>query len=176
MARDAEKKKLKIELYRERYRGNSVAKLYGVRIVRYKGKSAFGQREMIYENEGFTLENSVKWKWYFRYLAAKFQLETPRNAVEWYIYDYPHINENEVIKKWIMDDLRAAKSKLTQVENAIKKHEENKKDLFSASVDDVRYINTLTLLETRKQKVKELEEELRLFEESINEPTSPPIP
>jgi hypothetical protein len=165
MNRDGEILKLKIELYRDRYRANAVAKLYGVRIVRYKGKSPFGERTLIYEREGYSLEGIVKWKWFFRYLTAKYQLETPIQAVEYFTYDYPHVNENEIIRKWIINELTAAKSKLTQVESAIAKHEETKKDLFAATIDDPRYLNTLTLLEQRKEKVKELQAELAEFDQ-----------
>lgn len=126
-------------------------------IVRFEKTKDWGPKEVLYTNEGFTIEQGMKWKWYFRLLTAKKQIETPKRLVQLQIRTYVSLDKNKILYKVLKNKLIAAKGDLTKALNAIKKIEESN-TLFPTETD-----NYGTLIKYRDNKttlIKQIEKEL----------------
>lgn len=164
MTTEEEVLRLRVIEAREKISGTAAAAgfpiQHGVIIRRYRRELPGGESQCIYQNEGFSTQNFIRWKWYFRYLCAMEQTKTPRQAVEVHFYQYPHINPDSVRIKTLKGRLKSAKSKVTQFTIAIERAKSDWRQLFPIEETD-EYKRALTKLQEKKDAVANLELEIK---------------
>jgi hypothetical protein len=86
--------------------------------------------------DGFTLDQHVRWLWYFRYRAALLQVKHPKLCVEeaWGPYDPNPADQAEILNRRLI----ARKRKITEWKNKLRKAEETWNELFPIE-DDLFY-------------------------------------
>ena len=132
-----------------------------VRIVRFEKDKHWGPSKIIYENEGFRINNLMRWKWFFRYRQAIEQAKTPKQLVQLQLISYVPVNRDEVMIKVLKDRLSAAKSAVTKIQVQIEraKVDYQSKSLFSIE-SEPKYAAALKKLGEKIAKVEEIENEL----------------
>lgn len=77
--------------------------------------------KVLYFRNDMKMEFFNRWKWFFRYRAAKYQVQNPKKRIiyEYGSYDYI-LQEVEVYEK-VKNHYIAAKRKLTQAKNKLEK-------------------------------------------------------
>lgn len=68
--------------------------------------------EVVYYRNKITIDMSVKWRWYFEYLAALIKIKFPRNKVELFIGVQDLLQGKEYIEKKTNDLLSFKKGQL----------------------------------------------------------------
>lgn len=139
--------------------------MHGVIIRRYRLPFPSGDCECLYQNEGFSTEQFLKKKWYFRYRGAIEQIKTPRQAIEVFFYQYPHISPDRVLVKIYRDRLRAAKSKASQIQGAMTRARDAWRELFPIEETEDWKTAETKLLE-KQAMIVALEQEI----EKLNQP------
>ena len=132
-----------------------------VRIYRYESTKDWGDKELIYENNGFIVHRFMRWKWFFRYLQAKEQIKTPRQLVQIHTVSYVNPDRDKVLFKVLNNKLSAAKRDRTKIQFAIENGKKVKEStsLFSYE-DDPDYHKALEYLSNKQQLISDLEAEI----------------
>lgn len=133
---------------------NAYAYLYGYRIAVYKGNciSYPVLEELTYD--GFTLNQLSRWRWYFRYRAALFQIKYPKYFVEYASFKYDITPEKEI--EDLKNRLISRKRKLTNLKNKFKIIVDNWSEIFPIE-DDIRYKNTVKKLDEIEAEIIEMQ-------------------
>lgn len=141
-------------------------KRYGCKIILHKAKNESANRELLRYWNGFRFRTYMKWRWYFRYLVAKYQVQHPTYYVEWVEFGYDYVEPKEEARKRITNKIRSAKAKITQwtgkIEQFLEEYEKQQaKVLFPVPVSENKdYKATLKKLEQKKKDLATLEEQL----------------
>lgn len=92
---------------------------YNVCIVSYE-KFEGCQRNVIRIFEGLRFELMMKYQWYFRRIAALHQIEYPKQVIGFEISRYESAQAKKLYdKKLLSNKIKAAKSKITQLNNEL---------------------------------------------------------
>lgn len=137
-----------------------------VRIWRYDGVNNFGNRTLLYENENFNVKDFVRRKWFFRYLQAKAQVETPKQLVVVESISYVSPDRDAVLLKVLKNRLAAAKASRTKISTTINRAVEEVAtvSLFPVSEDDPNHIKAIAHLKEKEILIKSLEAEINELE------------
>lgn len=103
-----------------------------------------------------TLEQRLKWGWYFRYRAARYQVENPRSDVDFMWGSTPKENRPEIDR---INKLRSKKAKVTEFSNKITKARAAWTGLFPIEQDSV-YQQAAAKVDRLKAELAELEMEV----------------
>lgn len=141
----------------------TAAKKYGVMIKRHKRSFYCADPILLKKYDGFTFEQYMKWKWFFRYVAAKAQIETPKNFIEICEYDYAVVDQKEVKLLIANNRLKNAKSKVTKFSNSIRLARENWNLLFPIEDDDM-YKKAILKLHSKEREVEALQDFISLLQ------------
>lgn len=123
--------------------------LHKVVIKLYEKSYETGNYIIVRKWEDFQFNQVSKWNWYFRYIAAKIQIEHPHRLVELSHVKYEVEDQNKKAQQILTNRLRSAKSKLTEWNNKIKQ--------FESSYNEIFPINEHPVYRKAKQKIKEKE-------------------
>lgn len=141
-------------------------KLYGCWIKLHHNTHKSAYNEIIADWRGFSFQQYSKWKWYFRYRAARLQAEHPKKFVEWKEYSYINIDTRAVALKRLKDRITATKGIITKINNRLEKGRANWNELFP--IEDERYYKEAIAKVAEKQELlKELQNEYQFL---INNP------
>lgn len=145
-------------------------KRYGCKIILHKAKHETADRELLRYWNGFMFRAYMKWRWYFRYLTAKYQVENPCYYVEWCEFSYDYVEPKDRAIKRVKDKLRSAKAKITQWTTKIRMFEAEYEEkqaavLFPVPITENKdYIAALEKIEKKKKLAEELENQLSVLE------------
>lgn len=92
----------------------------------FKGSSS----KIVKRFDGFTFEQFMKWRWYFRYLTAKHQVNNPRVFVELDEFNYEFIPEKQDQLKRLKNRAKSARAKITEWKNKLIKFEKSYTEIF----------------------------------------------
>ena len=137
-------------------------KRFGCKIIRHNQDYAGSDPTTLRYFSGFKFEAYMKWRWYFRYLTAKYQLESPKLLVEVRQFNVVWIPPAEEKKKRLKNKLRSAKAKVTEWSRKLEEYKANHNSLFPAE-DHPRYKQALEKVEAKRLAVEMLKKELSLF-------------
>lgn len=133
---------------------------YSIRLVSYSKHYGCGQyceREWL---DLRLLQITGRW-WYFRRVAAKMQLDEPKKIFEFVISrTVSKANQKAYMEKKRLDKFRAAKAKLTKIQNRIQIAEKEWDFLFPIT-DDPLYQKAKVSLFAQRALVAQMEEELK---------------
>lgn len=139
--------------------------LYGVAIKRHDKWYKSNQSKVIYHIKPvFTFEEFSNLRWYFQYLCAKYQVETPMNHIEYVPLIETVDLDNEDRKRILRNKITNAKSKITATKNQLER-EHNKflleNPLFPENwTNENSYQKGIAYLEEKNRQLWELEGEL----------------
>lgn len=133
-------------------------KRYGVSITSSKFSHG-GDDKLLYKNKGFTLEQFVKWKWYFEYRAALYKIQNPKLHIEVQQTQYFDLPEKHIREKDLKNKIKSAKGDITKIKNKIRKFKDKGGDLFPES--NPSYQKALTKLNYKKDLLSNYESELK---------------
>lgn len=89
----------------------------------------------VYKHWGnMTLDQRLKWGWYFRYRAARYQVENPRSDVDFMWGSTPKENREEINH---INKLRSKKAKITEFTNKLAKARDSWTGLFPIEQDSL---------------------------------------
>jgi len=134
-------------------------KRFGIKILLHRKDYHCSDSTLLKHLDGFTFERFNRWRWYFRYLEARFQIENPRRLVELQIFNYTHLNEKEVHRINLKNKLRSAKAKVTEWTNKIERFRQGYNELFPIE-EYPPYQRAIAKVEAKKVRVEELTKEL----------------
>lgn len=141
-------------------------KRYGCKLILHKAKHESADRELLRYWNGFRFRTYMKWRWYFRYLAARYQVEHPTYYVEWVEFGYDYVEPKEETEKRLKNKIRSAKAKITEWTTKIKLFEvqyaeEQKKVLFSVPITEHKdYQAAVQKIEQKKKVLEDLQGQL----------------
>lgn len=146
------------EIQKELDKNTLADKAWGVKIVLHHSTGHCAQRDTVYYNKGFRFQCFMKWKWYFRYRAALFQVQNPKWCVELVTFDYEMKSTNMQIEKRRKDIIAARRRKLTIAKNRLAEYKNTYKGLFPLS-EDPDYIKSLQIVTNYEARLNEAEDE-----------------
>ena len=111
--------------------------------------------EVVYFKNEMTVDFYIRWKWYFEYRAALLRVNNPKNYTELIQGTYEYIPKEKEIQKKLQDKIRGKKAKITQVKNALKKVEQEWRELWPID-EDQRHKNTINKIAEMEQELYEL--------------------
>ena len=91
-------------------------------------KSALGK--CVYFRNDMTVDFYHRWKWYFEYRAALLRVKYPHGFIEYTHGPYKYTLPEEEYKTKLENNIKAAKSKLTEYSNKIAKAKANWMEMF----------------------------------------------
>lgn len=144
-------------------------KRYGCKIILHKAKNESANRELLRYWNGFRFRTYMKWRWYFRYLVAKYQVQHPTYYVEWVEFGYDYVEPKDEAMKRIENKLRSAKAKVTEWTTKIRMFEEEYAQnqaavLFPVPVTENKYyMLAIEKIEKKKKLAEELESQLLIL-------------
>ena len=105
--------------------------------------------EIVYHKNDMEFEFYWRWSWYFKYLAAKFQVDNPRYFVEFSTGSYDFVPDNLQRAKRLKDKIIKRKALVTQANNKWTEFQKNYNSLFpitehpkyEATVKRIRQLN-----------------------------------
>lgn len=133
--------------------------LHGVWIKKHRAEYRGGDAELLYHNKGIAFHNFIRREWYFRYIAAKFQVENPRNFIELHFYNYECQEPKGFAIKRLKDKIKGKRRALTIDENNLQKAIDNWESLFPIQENDL-YLKAVDKIEARRCEIALLEKEL----------------
>jgi hypothetical protein len=132
---------------------------FGVKIILYDSKTQCIKQETIYYNSGFTFHHFHKWRWFFRYRCALYQVKYKSKYVELITFKYEFVPTTEQEIKRISDKLRGAKGTATKYRNKMDKIINNWTQIFPYK-DHPDFCRADNKVKTYENKVIELGLEL----------------
>ncbi len=132
---------------------------YGCHIILFPDGHYNGNRKHLITWKDYSFEQYNKWKWYFRYRQAKWQIENPKAFVQLELFNYTFMSEEDLEKKRLKDKITGNKGKLTQYLNKLKLVEDNWNELFPI-IDYEPYQRAQAKIFLLKNKISDLEIEL----------------
>lgn len=148
------------ETYKRTGEISTYAYKYEVRLQKHKGHGG-GDFEIIKIWDRLTLEQCVKYDWFFRRVAALEQIKNPKNK---YFFVINRKSTEAEIKafqiKTTKDKLTAAKAKVTEITNKIEKAKANWNQIFPIENEEF-YQKAMAKLFTKKQLVIDMENEYK---------------
>lgn len=120
--------------------------------------------------EGYTLEWSVKWRWYFEYRAALLKVQNPRYTVEqsWGTFVPKVVQDIRVVEiKKLKKDITTAKRMRTKFFNAIKKYKIQELKTLIPNWENPDYLKANMKFSFYDNKLLELQEKLKKYNGSI---------
>lgn len=114
--------------------------------------------ETVYYKNDMEFEFYFRWRWYFKYLAAKYQVENPKHFVEFSTGAYDYIPDLAQRAKRLKDKITAKKAKITKVDKAWKEFKESYNSLFPLE-EHPKYLPTINAINKLKSELDNMEEE-----------------
>ena len=105
---------------------------------------------------GMTLEQRLKWGWYFRYRAARYQVENPRSDVDFMWGSTPKENRAEIDR---YNKLRSKRAKVTEFTNKLQRAKTAWTGLFPIEQDAI-YQQAVAKVDRLKAELTALETEV----------------
>ena len=132
--------------------------LFGVKIILHSRSFATGDGKALYFKDGLTYELMNKYRQYFRYRAALFQVKHPSQYVEVRTFSHePKSADAEL--QFTKNKLRAAKAKLTEWSNKVGRYRLAWCSLYPIE-DDAAYQKAMSKIEKQKARIIELQNQL----------------
>lgn len=121
------------------------------------GKSQ-ASAEIVYHKNDMEFEFYWRWSWYFKYLAAKFQVDNPRYFVEFSTGSYDYVPNVTQRAKRLKDRITAKKAKMTKVDKAWNQFRSSYNSLFPLE-EHPKYLPTINAINQLKCELQNLEQE-----------------
>lgn len=111
---------------------------------------------------GLTLDQHVKWKWYFEYRAALEKVKNPKFSVEcrWGQYIPENVSKEDLERERLKRSISARKSQLSKWKNALIKYRHEYNEIFPIEENSI-FLHISTKILENKTKLNELERCLR---------------
>ena len=122
-------------------------------VLKVHTKRANGESIAFHKWEGYTLQQLVKWSWYFKYRAALYQVKYPRAYIQVTSFKVNAVGRDltrALYNRWV-----AKKRKITEWTNKIKRAEDNYSQLFPIE-EQKGYITAVAKLARLKEEFKEM--------------------
>jgi len=104
--------------------------LHYVYIKKHRKSFSCSDPTILYKKENISYHLMLKYKWYFRYRTALFQTQYPHKYIEFcHVIKSKKQSEEKKIKR-LKNLIKAAKSRITKIKNAIKNMKANYFELF----------------------------------------------
>lgn len=118
-----------------------IPKLFAIKIVTGSQRAL---AQTVYFTKDLPINLRIKYDWYFKYREALVRIQNPKNYTEitFVAYDAPKETIDQIELKRSKDKLRAAKAKLTKIENRMKLFKSEYNSLFPIQEDPI-YIELL---------------------------------
>lgn len=107
---------------------------------------------------GMTVEQSARWRWYFRYRQALIQVKYPRYEVSLNTFQQPL--QNRSLKNQLNNAIRGKKAKLTEAKNKLRKAVDTWDEIFPIEQDPI-YPRVTSKIERLELELIELEKEYK---------------
>ena len=135
---------------------------FWVKIQGYPSGLHNSQPQLLHRWDGLPYQVRLRWDWFFRYKAARFQVEHPHWCIELSHGRIDHImTDEEAAAKALADKLQAAKARVTRIEHKLEafrvRHKESN-SLFPIDQDAV-YLAFLEKLWIARDKLRALEDQ-----------------
>jgi hypothetical protein len=133
---------------------------FWVKIQGYPAGLHNSQPQLLHRWDGLPYQVRLRWDWFFRYKAARFQVEHPRWCIELSHGRIDHImTDEEAAAKALADKLQAAKARVTRIERQRDAYQEQYagRHLFPIWEDAIYQKLSKKLIEA-KQKLKFLDD------------------
>ena len=129
---------------------------YTIKISVHRKSYKASDPKVVYFKQGLTFQLFNRWKWYFRYRAALWQVEYPRQYVELEFIQVKYVPTAVQEKQRLMNRLVAAKGKITQIQRGLAEMQSNWSQLFPIEDDPTyqRYIEKLQEYRDRYNSIK----------------------
>ena len=134
-------------------------KRFGCKILLHNQDYAGSNSTTLRHFTDFKFDTYLKWRWYFRYLSAKYQLQYPRRLVELREFNFQYIPQLDEKKKRVANKLRSAKAKVTEWTRKLEAFKADYNALFPAE-SHPRYKQAFEKVEAKKLEVERLQNEL----------------
>jgi hypothetical protein len=103
-------------------------RIYAKILFGESGKSALAK--CVYFRNDMTVDFFQRWKWYFKYRAALLRVKNPKAYIDYVHGPYEYILPENQYKKKLENNIKAAKSKLTEYSNKIARAKANWSEIF----------------------------------------------
>ena len=116
--------------------------------------------------EGYRLDWSVKWRWYFEYRAALLKVQYPRYFVEckWGPFTPEVVKDIKVVEtNKLKKDITTAKRMRTKFKNAIQKYKDIQATILIPDWENPAYLKALAKFEFYSNKLEELQVKLKSY-------------
>lgn len=133
--------------------------LYGCIIVIHKNSYLASGEKPLKEFRNLSLDLFMKYKWYFRYLTAKYQVQNPKRLIEIKDFSYPFYSEAEIEHRNLTNRLRSAKAKVTEWTKKLQKFIDNYDEIFPYQ-EHLIYKRALAKVKAKEKLVIQLQLEL----------------
>lgn len=134
-------------------------KRFGCKILLHQRSHVAADPILLKYYSGFKFETYNKWRWFFRYRTARYQIDHPRKMVELREFSFDYLPSDEEKKQRIKNKLRSAKAKVTEWTNKLEAYKANHNSLFPVE-DHPLYQKAVAKVEAKKIEVQQYEEEL----------------
>lgn len=134
-----------------------------VTIWRHNTKNRSGSPQFVLRWSGYNLKQMVKWKWFFRYIAAKEQIKTPLNFIELEVIKYIDTDQKTFKANQLRNKIVAAKAKITKYRNRMNIIEKGWNELLPME-DHPHFILSVLKIEEAEQRLKDLMNQLKELE------------
>jgi hypothetical protein len=111
---------------------------FWVKILGYPAGLHNSQPQLLHRWDGLPYQVRLRWDWFFRYKAARFQVEHPHWCIELSHGRIDHImTDEEAAAKALADKLQAAKGRYTKILNRVSAFRAEYTGLFYIEEDPV---------------------------------------
>ena len=134
-------------------------KRFGCKILLHKCSHVAADPTLLKYFSGFKFEQYNRWRWFFRYLTARYQVENPRLMVELREFSFDYIPTDEEKRNRIKNKLRSAKAKVTEWSNKLEAYKASYNSIFPVE-DDILFQKAAAKVLQKKIEVEQYEKEL----------------
>lgn len=135
-----------------------------VTIWRHNTKNESGSPVFVKRWSKLSLQQLVKWDWYFRYIAAKEQIKTPLQCIELRKHKYIDTDEKTFKANQLRNKIVAAKAKISKYKNRMEVIRKGWCELLPME-DHPHFVLSTLKIQEAEQKLKNLTKE---FNELLN--------
>jgi hypothetical protein len=115
---------------------------YNIRVVTERGGT--GKYVTHLHWRGMTLQQHVKWTWYFKYRGALLRIKYPRYLIDetWGSYTPEGRTLEEMVAAKLKQDITTKRRMITKFTNVIRLYEEEESKSLLPNLTDPRYLRT----------------------------------
>lgn len=119
--------------------------------VKIRGGKNEGLAECVYYKANMTFEFYFRWRWFFKYRAALYQVQNPKHFVVLDNGRYEYVEQAEEKRVRLANKIKSKKAKVTELQNKLKLAQDHwlLNNLFSIE-DDPIYKRAVAKIESKK--------------------------